>query len=64
MKIIKENKQYLIIEFDDDDIDNDNDIKFISSLNKRSIKYEFIDENENIIKIYRNDIKWMNILFI
>lgn len=55
MKIINENKKFVIIKFDDDDIDNDNDVKLINSLLKRNVEFKFIDEFENIIKIYRND---------
>ena len=46
-------ENYVVIEFDDDDIDDDVDIKFINKLIKNDVEFEFVDDDENIIKIYQ-----------
>ena len=53
MKILEETETYKIIEFDDEDLTNDKDIKLMNSCTIRDIPFEFIDEEETQIKIFK-----------
>ena len=53
VKIIDETQEYVTLEFDDSDLHEDRDIEMINNCTIRSIHFEFLDEAETILKIYR-----------
>ena len=54
MKLIEETETYKIIEFNDEDLDADKDLNIINGCIFNDIKYEFVNEHETQIKIWRN----------
>lgn len=52
-KIIDETQEYVTVEFDDSDLHEDRDIEMMNRCTIRGINFEFIDEDETVLKIYR-----------
>ena len=53
MKTIEKTNEYIVIEFDDNDLHEDKDIALMNRCTIRDIPYEFVDEDETILKIWR-----------